>query len=173
MACNLTQNMSIDCRDSVGGAKEILFIEFDNVTTITEASGVVTTITVAPGKQFRRYIVPKETSFFTETLNANVQNGSIFYQQELTIVLNKMQANTRNEIQLLAQNRLLAIVLDLNSKYWLLGKEQAIDATGGDGGTGTAHGDRNGYQRVFTGMERFMAPEVQTSIIAALLLPAS
>jgi|SRR4051812_22229726 len=173
MACNLTQNMTIDCRDSIGGAKEILFIEFDNVTSMTEASGVVTAMVLASGKQFRRYVVPKETSFFTEALTANVQNGTNFYQQELTIVLNKMQANTRNEIQLLAQNRLIAIVLDLNGKYWLLGKEQAIDATGGDGGTGTAHGDRNGYQRVFTGMERFMAPEVQASIIAGLLTPAA
>lgn len=165
--------MTIDCRDSIGGAKEILFIEFDNVTSMTEASGVVTAMVLASGKQFRRYVVPKETSFFTEALTANVQNGTNFYQQELTIVLNKMQANTRNEIQLLAQNRLIAIVLDLNGKYWLLGKEQAIDATGGDGGTGTAHGDRNGYQRVFTGMERFMAPEVQASIIAGLLTPAA
>ena len=77
MACNLTQNITIDCKDGIGGAKEILFIEFDNVSGITEASGVVTTITLATGKQFRRYVVPKETSFFTETLNSNVANGSI------------------------------------------------------------------------------------------------
>jgi hypothetical protein len=165
--------MTIDCKDSIGGLKEVLFIEFDNVTAVTEASGVVTAITVAPGKQFRRYVVPKETSFFTETPNVNVQNGSVFYQQELTIVLNKMQANTRNEIQLLAQNRLLSIAYDLNGKYWLLGKERAIDVSGGDGGSGTATGDRNGYTRVFTGMERFMAPEVQSTLIAGLLTPAA
>lgn len=173
MPCNLTQSMTIDCKDSIGGLKEVLFIEFDNVTAMTEASGVVTAITVSTGKQFRRYVMPKETSFFTETPNSNVQNGTIFYQQELTIVLNKMQANTRNEIQLLAQNRLLAIGLDLNGKYWLLGKERALDLTGGDGGSGTATGDRNGYTRVFTGMERNMAPEVQSTLIAGLLTPAS
>lgn len=173
MPCNLTQNMPIDCRDSIGGAKEVLFIEFDNVETITEASGVVTAITVASGKQFRRYVVPKETSFFTETPNSNVQNGTLFYQQELTIVINKMQANTRNELLLLGQNRLIAIVLDKNSKYWLLGRDTALDMTGGDGGTGTATGDRNGYTRVFTGMEPQLAPEVQSGIIAALLSPAA
>lgn len=173
MACNLTQNMTLDCTDGIGGAKEILFIEFDNVTAITEASGVVTTLSVSTGKQFRRYQVPKETSFFTEALTKNIQNGSLYYQQELTIVLNKMQANTRNEIQLLAKNRLMAIVLDLNGKYWLLGRTNSIEATSGEGGTGTATGDRNGYTRVFTGMEKDMAPEVQSSIIAALLSPAS
>jgi len=164
--------MTIDCRDSVGGIKEVLFIEFDNVTAITEASGVVTAITVATGKQFRRYVVPKETAFYTETLNGNDQNGTTFYQQELSIVINKMQANTRNEVQLLAQNRLISIYLDLNGKYWLLGREQALTAVSGDGGSGTAHGDRNGYARTFTGQERYMAPEVSSGVIAALLTPA-
>lgn len=173
MPCNLTQNMVIDCRDSIGGSKEVLFIEYDNVTAITESSGVVTTITVASGKQFRRWQLPKETGFFTETPNSSVQNGTLFYQQELTVVANKMTANARNELMLLAQNRLLAIVLDNNGKYWLLGKERALDVTGGEGGTGTATADRNGYTRVFTGMERAMAPEVQSSIIAGLLTPAS
>lgn len=149
------------------------FIEFENVSAITETSGVVSAITVLPGKQFRRYQVPKETSFWTQALNSSVQNGSIFYQQELTVIVNKMQANTRNELQILAMNRLLAIALDANGKYWLLGKDNALDATAGEDGSGTASGDRNGFSRTFTGMERFMAPEVQSSIIAGLLQPAA
>lgn len=163
----------LDCRDSLGGTKEVYFIEFENVSAITETSGMVTAITVASGKQFRKYQVPKETSFWTQALNSNVQNGSIFYQQELTVIVNKMQANTRNELQILAMNRLLAIVLDANGKYWLLGKDNALDATAGEDGSGTASGDRNGFSRTFTGMERFMAPEVQSSLIATLLTPAS
>ncbi|GEP95569.1 hypothetical protein CCY01nite_18290 [Chitinophaga cymbidii] len=163
----------LDCRDSAGGVKEVYFIEFDNVTDVTEASGMVTAITVASTKQFRRYQVPKETSFWTQTLNSSVQNGTIFYQQELTIVANKMQANTRNELQLLAMNRLLAIVKDMNDKYHLLGWGNALDATAGEDGSGTATGDRNGYSRTFTAMERFMAPEVQSGIISGLLSPAA
>lgn len=173
MPCALTQSIIIDCRGSVGGLKEAYFIEFDNVESITESAGIVTAIEVATAKQFRKYQLPKETGFWTETPNSNVQNGTLFYQQELTVVINKMQANTRNEIMLLAQNRLIAIVLDLNGKYWLLGRTTALDLTSGEGGSGTAHGDRNGYTRVFTGMEPEMAPEVQASLIAGLLTPAS
>lgn len=165
--------MTIDCRDSVGGLREVLFIEFDNVTSVDEVSGVVTGIVVASGKQFRRYVLQKETSSFTETPNANPQNGTIFYQQVLTIVINKMQTNTRNELGILGMARLLAIALDQNDRYWLLGKQNALDLTGGEGGTGTASGDRNGYTREFTGSERNMAPEVSSSIISALLQPAA
>lgn len=165
--------MGIDCKDSIGGAKEVLFMEFDNATAINEVSGVVTGIVVASGKQFRRYVLQKETASFTETPNASPENGTIFYQQVLTIVINKMQTNTRNELGILGQARLLAIVLDKNGKYWLLGKENALDLSGGEGGTGTASGDRNGYTREFTGMERNMAPEVSAGIIAGLLSPAA
>lgn len=173
MPCELTQSVVIDCKDNSGGTKEVLFIEFENVEGITEAAGVVTAIDVATAKQFRRYAMPKESAFFTETPNANIQNGTIFYQQELTIVINKMRANIRNEIMLLAQNRLIAIVLDTNGSYWLLGWKNALDLTGGEGGTGTAFGDRNGYTRVFSGQEHDMAPSVDPTIIAALLLPAA
>lgn len=165
--------MTIDCRDSIGGLREVLFIEFDNVESIDEVSGVVTGIVVASGKQFRRYIMPKESASFTETPNANIQNGTIFYQQVLSIVINKMQTNTRNELYILGQARLLAIGLDQNDRYWLLGKQNALDLTGGEGGTGTASGDRNGYTREFTGMERGMAPEVSAGIITGLLSPAA
>lgn len=171
--CSLTQDIIIDCKDSMGGLKEVYFIEFDNVSAVTESSGVVTAITVASGKKFRKYQVPKETTFWTQTLNSSIQNGTINYSQELTVIVNKMQANTRNELQLLAMNRLLAVVLDMNNKYWLLGKDNALDATGGEDGSGTAAGDRNGFSRTFSATERFMAPEVQASLITSLLAPAS
>lgn len=173
MPCELTQSMPLDCKDSVGGAKEVLFIEHANVESATIAAGVVTAMVIADGKQFRQYKMPKESAFFTDTLNASVPNGTQFYQQELTIVINKMRTNVRNELMLLAQNMLMAIVLDNNGTYWLLGYNNGLDATGGAGGTGTAFGDRNGYDRVFTGQEPAMAYEVQASIIAGLLTPAA
>jgi len=86
MACALTSNYTLDCRDSIGGLVEIYFIEEGNVESITEASGVVTAITKASGKVFRKYEQDQDTAFFVENLNSNVQNGSLFYQQELTIV---------------------------------------------------------------------------------------
>ncbi|TWF38854.1 hypothetical protein FHW36_10677 [Chitinophaga polysaccharea] len=173
MPCELTQSLTQDCKDSIGGVSEVMAIEFDNVESITETAGVISAIVLATGKQFRKYSMPKDTAFFTDVPTANVQNGTIFYQQEVTIVFNKMRTNVRNELLLLAQNRLIFIIKDKNGTYWLLGKKNALDLTGGEGGTGTASGDRNGYTRVFTGQEPQMAVEVQSTLIAALLLPAA
>lgn len=168
MACALTQGYTLDCRDSLGGITEVYFIESGNVSSITEASGVVTAIVKGSGKVFRKYELVPGTSALTENINGNVQNGTVFYAQELSIVLNKLQANTRNEILLLAQNNLKVVVGDNNGKYWYLGKVHSLQLTGGSGATGTAQGDRSGYTLTFTGSEGALAPEVSSGIIAGL-----
>lgn len=169
MPCALTQSLTLDCRDSIGGLKSVMFIESANVSAITAAAGVVTAITKVTGKKFYKYELVKETSQFTETFTSSVANGTFFYAQELAIVLNKLQTNTRNEILLLAQNNLLAIAEDKNGKYWLLGRLNGLDVTGGNAASGTANGDRSGYTITLTAQEKELAIEVQSSIIAGLL----
>lgn len=168
MPCALSQNYLLDCKDSLGGIKTLWLINHANVTALTEASGIVSAITKAAGKVFYKYELVKNTGALTETITASVENGTVFYAQELSIVLNKLQANTRNEILLLAQSTLMAVVQDANDKYWLLGRVQGVDVTGGTAATGTAQGDRNGYALTFTGSEKQLAPEVNSGIIAGL-----
>lgn len=168
MPCVLTQSLTLDCKDSIGGIKAAWFIALADVTAITEVAGVVTAITKAAAKVFYKYSLPKQSSGLTETITANVQNGSVFYAQELQFVLNKLQANTRNELLLLAKNTLLVVVQDANDKYWLLGKENGADVTGGTAATGTASGDRSGYTITVSGSEPELSPEVASGIIAGL-----
>lgn len=166
MACALTQGFSLDCRDSIGGVKAVWFIAHANVTAVTQASGVVTAITDT--SSWYKYNLVKNTASLTENITGSVENGSVLYAPELNIIINKLQANTRNEILLLAQNTLMAIVQDQNNKYWLLGVQNGIDLTTGSAATGVAGGDRNGYSLTFTGTEPALAPEVQASVVAGL-----
>jgi hypothetical protein len=168
MPCALTQGYTLDCKDSLGGIKAMWVINHANVTAVTEASGIVSAITKAASKVFYKYELVKNTGSLTETITTSVENGTVFYAQELSIVLNKLQANTRNEILLLAQSTLMVVVQDANDKYWLLGRFTGLDVTGGTSATGTAQGDRNGYTLTFTGGEKQLAPEVNSGIIAGL-----
>lgn len=167
MACALTQGFILDCKESLGGVKSVRFVEFDNVASIAYASGVAT-LTMAAGKKFWKYAQVRETSSTTETITANVQNGTIFYQQELTVILNKLAAATRNEILLLAKNRLMAIVEDMNGNFWLLGAKNGLDITSGNAATGTASGDRNGYSLTFQAMEADPMWSVLSTAISAI-----
>lgn len=168
MACALTQGYTLDCRESLGGIKAVWLIAHGNVSSVTEASGIVSAITKAAGKVFYKYELVKNTGTLTETITASVENGTVFYAQELSIVLNKLQTNTRNEILLLAKNTLMAVIQDANDTYWLLGRVAGLDVTGGTSATGTAQGDRSGYSLTFTGGEKELAPSVASGIIAGL-----
>lgn len=173
MACALTQDYNLDCRDSVGGLKEVYFMELGSLSAFTEASGVVTALTKAAGKRFYKYQLVKQTSMFDDTFTGNEENGTNYSAQKLSIVLNKMQANTRNEIQLLAKNLLVAVAVDRNGKAFLLGATNGLVAKTAKGESGTKMGDRNGYVIEFDGNEPFMAQEVSSSIVSALTTPGS
>lgn len=168
MPCNLTQSYNLDCRDAVGGLKEVYFMELGNLTSFTEASGVVTAITKAAGKKFYKYALVKQTSKFEDTLTVSEENGTVFSAQKLMLILNKLQANTRNEITLLAQNLLVCIAADRNGKYWMLGATNGLVITTVKGETGTKMGDRSGYTLEFDGAEPAFCQEVSAGLIASI-----
>lgn len=173
MSCALTSGYSNDCRDSAGGAKEIMIIEHSNVEALTVAVGVVTAATLATAKRFWKYKPAKETAYGKSTLTTSVQNGTKFFAQEVAMALNKMQTATRLEIDKLAQNTLMVVIKDQNDKYWLYGYKNGLDVTAGDSGTGTAMGDRNGYNITLTGQEPEDALEVDAATYATLETPGA
>jgi hypothetical protein len=164
MACALTQGYTLDCKDSIGGLTSVYFAPWEDLATVTQASGVVTAITMDATKRFYLYELVKESSNFAEAVNTNVQNGTIFYTQTLEIILNKLQVNTRNEILLLGKNRLAVIAVDNQGDKWFLGISYGLDLTGGGSATGTAFGDRSGYTLTFTGNEKDLAPKVTATV---------
>lgn len=176
--CALTQGYNLDCREGIGGIKEVYIIEKANVSAVTESSGIVSAITKAAGKRFWKYSLVRETSNAVENITGNEQNGTIFYDQTVTIVLNKRQASVRNEILLLAKNFLMMVVVEnqLNSsgetRAWLFGRDQGLQLLTGTSESGTAWGDRNGYSLPFNGKEQELAPEVTYSLLAGLETPA-
>jgi len=169
--CALTQDYNIGCDVGVGGVKECYFIELDNIASLTESSGTITAITKLTGKVFRKYQLVQETALFEETITGSIQNGTTFYPQKGNIVLNKQQVAVRNEILLLAVNRLVAIAMDNNKTYRLFGREYGLRLLNGTASTGTAWGDRNGYTLDFTGNELQLAPFVDAAVIATLQTP--
>ena len=168
MSCALSQSYTFDCKDNIGGLKAVWFIGWNDVSSLTESSGTITAITKASGKVFYKYQLVRNTSSFTENIAGSVENGTVVYNQELAIIINKMQVSMRNEILLLAKNNMMAVIEDQNGRYWLAGRYNGLDLLSGSASTGTAQADRNGYTLTFSGGEKEMAPAVQASVIATL-----
>lgn len=170
MACNQTLNGLLrDCDGSLGGIAQVLLANFDDVSGVTIGDDIITAITMADGAKFKKYDFRPNTGSMTSTMQRNLENGSLYWQTDLVLAFSKMETVKRIEINAMAINDMVAIVKDMNGKYWYLGKDEPIIATAGDGQTGTARADRNGYGITLQDNSRQTPFEVDESIIDALL----
>jgi len=170
MSCsNLINGILDSCNDSQGGIEKI-FIANGPVTAITETAGLITAITVdgAPlvPADFFVFETPRQTSSLTETITPSQENGTVTYDQAITMIFNKLEASKRNTILLMAEAKNLVVVAkDNNGKYWSVGIERGAYMTAGSAASGAVYGDRSGYEITVSGMEKAPAYEVTGSIV--------
>jgi len=150
--CELTQGFGIEaCKNGIGGIKKIVLVDKTLVTGFTlDASEVVTLILGPTGADLFTYELPTQTGSFEETINFNRDNGTVFYTQTVNIMMHKLSAAKRLELQSVAQARVIVFVLDTNDNWWAIGYEYGADLSTATAGTGTVLSDGNGYTLAFT-----------------------
>lgn len=169
MPCNQTlAGIARDCEPSMGGILEVLLANREDVTAVTLSSNVITAITMATSAKFKSYHFNKETGSLASNYVIDKTTGVRYVQSDLVMIFNRMQTAKRVEVTALAQNDLVAIVKDANGVWWYLGYDDAVTASAGDGLTGTARGDRNGYSVTLQDTSHEMPYEVDEDIIDAL-----
>lgn len=163
MACDLTTGFTVGCNDSTGGIAEFWFANMvDDFAVAESATGEASGIT-GTGLIYYKYETTNAqgaASVINDNPTVNDQNGTSYFDQTCTYVLNKMDTAKRNEVKMLARAKLSVIVKDNNGIYWLMGKVNGVRMTAGDTGTGTALGDRNGYSLSFQAQETEPLTEV-------------
>jgi len=179
MSCLLTSGWAKGCKDNAGGLKRILLANKGDVVSFTEGvmagsppstdpSGEIITITMAALASWYEFVPNKMSSNWVENIQANTQNGTIGYEQVLTMIFAKNEAAKRNQVALLGQGEVYAIVEDYNGKYFLLGEFNGVELTGGSSASGTALSDLNGWTLTLSAMEPEPAKEVTSTAIATL-----
>jgi hypothetical protein len=149
MACELTTGFTLDCKDGIGGIKKIVLVD-QTLVGFTYTSEVIQTLTGITSGDLFTYELPTQTGSFEETINFNRDNGTVFYTQTVNVMLHKLSAAKRLELQTVAQARVVAFVEDSNSNWWAVGVEYGADLSTSTAATGTALGDANGYTLAFT-----------------------
>lgn len=151
MACELNIGFSLDCKDGIGGIKKIVLTDFTNVDAFTlDADEIVTEIIANDAQLIYTYELPTQTGSFEETINFNRDAGTIFYTQTVNVMLNKLSAAKRLELQNVATARVIVFVNDSNDNWWAVGYEYGADLSTATAATGTALGDMNGFTLAFT-----------------------
>ena len=151
MACELNIGFGLDCKDGIGGIKKIVLTDFTNVDSFTlDADEVVTAIIANDAQEIYTYELPTQTGSFEETINFNRDAGTIFYTQTVNVMLNKLSAAKRLELQNVATARVIVFVNDSNDNWWAVGYEYGADLSTATAATGTVLGDMNGFTLAFT-----------------------
>jgi hypothetical protein len=171
MACNLTAGIALGCRDNVGGLKTMWITDYTNIASLTQSTG--DTITQISGSgTFYEFQLIRTSSQHTETVNASLENGTIFYGGECVTFFAKLDQAKRNILKTLGQSQQLAIVIETNDgSYFYLGQTYGCYVTAGTSVTGLGLGDRQGYNITFGYLEPNPMNELSgplTSVVAGI-----
>lgn len=153
----------------MGGIVEVLIANHADVSSVAVSDGMISTITMAQSAKFKRYNFAKNTGSLTSTYTLDPASGVKYVTTDLLLQFNRMETSKRVEITALALGDLAVICKDANGKYWYLGKDEPVNASAGDGQTGTARSDANRYTITLEDNSLEMPFEVDASIVDALV----
>lgn len=174
MACEMTTGYNDrTCTNGKGGIKSVLLFPVNAISLpITLSSNQITAMTVT-GETFL-YKLKSNLSSYTAPIKVNKENGTLWYEQTLTMILASDTKELRSEIHLLAQNEVCALVEKADGTIVALGLEEGLQVNdAGDYTSGVAKSDRNGHTIVLAGMENNEVPDVLASVYATLLTQQS
>lgn len=155
MACDLTLGRKEPCKDSVGGIKNVYFVDFGDLGTVTQTNDEITNITGLnqDGNLTAFKYELKGGSSFEQTVTSSRETGTTFYEQTLNLTLKKLTKEDNKELKLLAYGRPHVAVEDYNGNVFMMGLEHGADVTGGSVVTGSGMSELSGYTLILTAQE--------------------
>ena len=169
--CQIGSGYSLGCRSNTGGISEIYILSgsIDGITyAVPGEDGLISDL--SGSGTWYTFELTKQTSDFSDTINASLENGTVFYESILNVAFHKMESSLRNQVKTLAANPDLKIIVKTNNgstdgigQYLLMGKDRGATLNGGTGATGTAYGDANSWTLSFQGLEPNPADFIETT----------
>ena len=154
MACDLTLGRKEPCKDSVGGIKEVYFVNFGDLGDITYDVTDTDLITAIAGTPSAYKYEVRGNSSFTTNIQSSTETATTAFEQVVELTLKKLTKEDHKEVKLLAFGRPHMIVVDHNGNAFLAGLENGMEVTGGTIVTGAAMNELSGYTLTLTGMEK-------------------
>ena len=168
MACeNLSLGRLKPCKDSVGGIKNIYFINYGDIDgvvyNVTDEDVIDTLGTSVNAYKYEVHF----SSSLTQNIQSSSENGTTAFEQVLEISMPRLSKEDHKEIKLIAYGHPNVVVEDQNGAFFVCGLANGMEVTGGTIVTGQAMGDLSGYTLTLTGMEKIPANFLDTNLTDA------
>jgi hypothetical protein len=170
--CTLDQGYVLGC-SSIGGVEKIWVGEYvDNVSVTQDACGIITGISTTG---LTVYAMEQDIEFgsLVQTGNFSRENGTVFYQSDLSMKFIGLDCNLRNLMIQLGRSPLFAIVKSNAGDYYYLGLESSGRSSAGEANLGTLLGDMNGLTQTITFKSANGAFLINGSLIGTTITVAS
>lgn len=153
MSCtNLSKGRKLPCKGGNGGLKAVGFAVWDGTDILVTTGGTVSDIQSGITAIYR-YELKNTGNNYSEEIAADADARTIVYNGTLSLVLQKLDIDTRNEIKMLALGELLIFLEHNNGDIYVVGNEFGAQLTGGSFVTGGARTDMAGANLTFTSSE--------------------
>jgi hypothetical protein len=149
MACNLTRGFELSCLEGIGGVKEIFIAPYSAFDSGIEYGGADGSIDVLPG----RYVPFRNSGSYIETVQKNLETGTLFFSQEVSWTFGKLEQDLRNEFLNIAKARMVVFVRTNDNQIFMVGIGEGAQLTAGSVQSGAQKSDLMGYQVTVTAEE--------------------
>ena len=172
MSCSAHESIVKSCDNNTGGIEKIWINQQDNISGITlDATNTWTidAITLTGGApDFTAFDIRRNTGSYTEEAAIDLINGSSYVTAVINLMFHRRDQDKSQAIKILGagQQYLVAIVKDMNGKYWYFPQLQ-LTATGE--GSGVTRADGSKYSVTLTSEVEFLAYEIEAAAVNAVI----
>ena len=166
MACLITSGRIEPCKDSLGGLRNVYFIN-EGITAnymykeTTLGSGIYIVDTdfsesidyVNFVQYLYKFELKSNENVYDQEIVSSRENGTTFFRQTLTIKLKKQDIATHNAVKTLAYAKPRILVENNEGQFFLVGLLRGCDLTAGSINNGGALSDFSGYSLTFQAEE--------------------
>ena len=167
MACDfITSGRLLECKNFTSGLKNAYFAQWANYGFTVVNSELTSIGSLAEVFKFE---LKNTGNVPTETETASRDNGTIFYDAQIALVLTGLSAQLVNQAKLLSRDRMVLFLEDNNGLVHCFGIVNGVDKTTG---TREIAGDLGGFYGLkmnFQSLEPDTAPILSSSAKTSLL----
>lgn len=150
--CNLSAGYSNPSCKIVGGVKEVYIANYLPNAAFT-VTGTAISGTSANGTYYK-FEQRNGVASYSESANQSTENLTSFMTGTLTIDLEKVDAATKNTVNILMKGLWRILFLSENGQWFHIGVDSPVHTTAVQGGVGKSWGDASKYAITFTSLEK-------------------
>jgi len=146
MACELTTGFTLGCLEGIGGVREVLIANFDDFTSGITFDAVTGEVDGLPTATLYRYVPFRNSGSYIETVNKNLETGTLYFSQEVGWTFGKLNQDMRNEFLNVAKAKMIVFVRTNDDQILMIGSGEGSQLTAGTVQSGQQKADLMGYQ---------------------------